>query len=73
MILNESEDARTVNTNTHTKDETVQFPDVIDSDNDIDDGSNCDMEDSAFVVDGEYITYLHEEEYDRNFIGKDWK
>ena len=61
MILTESEYARNVNNNTHTNDETVRFSDVIDSDNDIDEGSNCDMEVSNFVVDGEYITYLNDE------------
>ena len=52
VILTESEDARTVNTNIHTNDETVQFSDVIESDNDIEEGSNYNMEDSNFVVDG---------------------
>ena len=73
VILTESEDARNVNTNTHTNDETVRFADVIDIDNEIDKGSNCNMEDSYFVVDGEYMTYLHEKEDERNFIINDWK
>ena len=61
VILTESEDARNVNTNIHTNDETVKFADVIDSDNEIDEGSNCDMEDSYFVVGDEYITNFNEE------------
>ena len=73
VILTDIEDARTVNTNTHTNDETVTFADVISSDDEIDEGSNCDMEDSYFVVGGEYITYLHEEEYERSFMSKYWK
>ena len=35
-ILDESEDTRTVNTNTHTNDEKVNFSDVIDIDNESD-------------------------------------
>ena len=53
VILTEIEDSRTVNTNTHNNDETVKFADIIDNDNEIDEGINCDMEDSDFVVDGE--------------------
>ena len=44
---------RSVNTTTHTNDETVQTVDVIGSNSGIDEGSNSDMEDSYFVVDDE--------------------
>ena len=50
-IWTDIEYENTVNTNIHTNDETVQVVDVIYSDSDRDEGSKCDMEDSAFVVD----------------------
>ena len=62
VILTEIEYERTFHTNTHNNYEKVKFVDVIDSDNEIDEDSNYDMEDSAFVVYGEYITCLHEDE-----------
>ena len=43
-IWTEIEDTRTVNTNTHDNDETVQVADVINSERKSDEGSNCDME-----------------------------
>ena len=70
-ILTESEDARTVNTYTHTNDETVQVADVIDSDSESDEGSKFDMEYSDFAVDYEEITNFHEEEDERKFMSKD--
>ena len=73
MILTESEDERTVNTNKHTNDETVKVTYLIDSDSDSDEGSKCDTEDSDFVVDDEEITNLYEEEDERNFNIKDRK
>ena len=50
---NESEYARTVKTNTHTNDKTLQVADVIYSDSESDEGSNCCMEDSDYMVDDE--------------------
>ena len=44
---------RTFNTTTNTNYKTVQVTYFIDSYSDIDDGSNCDMEGSDFVVDSE--------------------
>ena len=61
VILTEIEYERTFHTNTHNNYEKVKFVDVIDSDNEIDEGSNCDMEDSYFVVGDEYITNFNEE------------
>ena len=72
-ILAEIEYTRTVNTSTHTDYEIVKVVDVKDSDIDSDEGSNCDIEDSDFVVDDEYITNFHEEEYESNFMSKDCK
>ena len=51
---------RSVNTTTHTNDEIVQGAYVIDSDIESYEGSNSNMEDSAFVVDNEDIQNLHE-------------
>ena len=68
-ILAESEYARTVITNSHNNDETVQVVDIIDSE----ESSNYDMEDPDFVDDDENITNLYEEEDERNFMNKDWK
>ena len=51
---------RTVNNNTYTNDEMVQVEDVINNDIESDDGSNCNMEDSDFVVDDEEITNLND-------------
>ena len=62
---------RSVNTTTHTNDETVHTVDVIGSNSGIDEGSNSDMEDSYFVVDDEYIPNLHKEEDKRDFMSKD--
>ena len=69
-ILNQIEETRTINTTTPNNDETVQVVDVIDSDSDIAEGSNCDMEDSDFMVDYEYMPNLYEEEDERNVISK---
>ena len=43
--MTESEGARTVNTDKHNNDQTVQVTYIIDSDSDSDEGSNCDTED----------------------------
>ena len=59
-ILTENEYSRNVNTTTHTNDEIVQGAYVIDSDIESYEGSNSNMEDSAFVVDNEDIQNLHE-------------
>ena len=52
-IFTEIEDARTVNTNTHTNGEILQVEDVTYSDSESDEGSKFDMEYSAFMVDDE--------------------
>ena len=72
-MLAEGEYARTVNTNTHTNDEKVHVAGFIDSDSYSDEGSNCDTEDSSFVVDDEEISSLHEEEDESDFMIKYWK
>ena len=46
--LTKSEDERTVSTNTYTNDEHLQVSDVIDSEIDSDEGSNCNMGYSFF-------------------------
>ena len=73
VILAESEDTRIVNNNKHTNDEIVQVIYIICIDSDIDKNSNCNTEDSDFVVDDEDITGFHEEEDERRFMSKDWK
>ena len=60
-VLTEIEDAGTVNTYTNNNDETVQVTDAVDIDSERDEGSNCDMEDSDFLVDYEDIINFHEE------------
>ena len=59
-ILTESEDARNVNTNTHTNYET-------------DEGSKFDIKCSDFLVYDEDVPNLHDEEDNRNFMRKYWK
>ena len=49
MILTEIKYARTINTNTHTNDESVHVADIIGRDGDSDEGSNYNMEDSYFL------------------------
>ena len=60
-ILNKIEDTRIVIAIAHTNYETLQVSDVIESDSDIDEGPNYDIEDSAFKVDDEDINNFHEE------------
>ena len=47
-ILTEIGNKSTINTNTHTNDETVKVRDIIYSDSESGEGSNCDTEDSYF-------------------------
>ena len=61
VILTESEDARTVNNSTHTNDEPFKVVDVIESESEIDKGSNWNMEDLAFLVYGEETPNLDKE------------
>ena len=72
-IFTEIEDASTFNNTLHSDDEIVQVSDVIDSDIDIDQGSNFDMEDLYFVVDYEDITNFCQEEDKRNFMSNNRK
>ena len=60
--MNESEYPRSVDTYTNNNEETVQVAYVIETDTESDEFSNCDMEDSYFVVEDEDITNLHEKE-----------
>ena len=71
-MLNGSEDARTINTTTHTNDETVYITNDLDSDSDIDEVSNYYMEDSDFLVDENYVNNKHEEEDETNLTSKDF-
>ena len=72
-ILNEREDTGAVNNISHNNDETVQVADVIEIYSESDGGSNCDMEDSDFMVEDEEIPNFYEEEDERNFMINDWK
>ena len=72
-ILDKSGYANNDNTNSYMNDGPVKVSYLIDIDSDSDEGSNCDIEDSDFMVDNEDIANFCEEVGERNFMSKDFK